>query len=118
MALEINASHPQMTYYLLFSVLIFGVVQMIEAWREKGLPLFFKKVGSLGNLVYIQIFLVCQIMLKKIRGHFGHRVSLFDPLIKSRFNFRKSRTKNQNSALIFTHIYCFVNWNGAKKHRY
>ena len=29
MALEINASHPQMTYYLLFAVLIFGIVQLI-----------------------------------------------------------------------------------------
>jgi hypothetical protein len=55
MALEINASHPQMTYYLLFSVLIFGVVQMIEAWREKGLPLFIKKVGILLGAVILSV---------------------------------------------------------------
>ena len=55
MALEINASHPQMTYYLLFSVLIFGLVHMIESWREKTLPVFFKKVGILAGAVILSI---------------------------------------------------------------
>lgn len=40
MALEINASHPQMTYYLLFCVLILGVVYMVDAYRDKRLPDF------------------------------------------------------------------------------
>ncbi len=55
MALEINASHPQMTYYLMFMVLIFGGVHLIDAWREKSLPLFFKKVGILLGAVILSI---------------------------------------------------------------
>ena len=55
MALEINASHPQMTYYLLFSVLIFGVVHLIEAWRDKGLPDFMKKVAILTGAVVLAV---------------------------------------------------------------
>ena len=35
MSLEISASHVQMTYYLLFLVLIFGVVQLIESFKNK-----------------------------------------------------------------------------------
>ncbi|RUA12161.1 MAG: hypothetical protein DSY82_01935 [Flavobacteriia bacterium] len=47
MALEINASHPQMTYYLLFMVLIMGLVFLIQAIQEKELPVFFKSVALL-----------------------------------------------------------------------
>ena len=35
MALEINASHPQMTYYLLFSLLILGIVFLVDTLKEK-----------------------------------------------------------------------------------
>lgn len=55
MALEINASHPQMTYYLLFSVLIFGLVHLIDAFRDKQLPDFLKKVGILAAAVVLAI---------------------------------------------------------------
>ncbi len=47
MALEINASHPQMTYYLLFMILIFGIVYLINAFQNNELPVYFKKVGIL-----------------------------------------------------------------------
>ncbi|SEC89839.1 membrane protein YfhO [Tenacibaculum sp. MAR_2009_124] len=43
MALEIAANHPQMTYYLGFSLLIFGIVELIESYKNKELPLFVKK---------------------------------------------------------------------------
>ena len=33
-ALEIKANHPQMTYYLLFAILILGVVELIEAIQK------------------------------------------------------------------------------------
>ena len=55
MALEINASHPQMTYYLLFSVLIFGLVFLIQAAKDKELPDFAKKIGLLFVAVILAV---------------------------------------------------------------
>jgi len=55
MALEINASHPQMTYYLLFSVLIFGLVFLIQAIKDKELPDFAKQIGLLLVAVILAI---------------------------------------------------------------
>jgi hypothetical protein len=55
MALEINASHPQMTYYLLFAVLIFGIVQLIEAIKQKEIPVLVKKVGILLVAVVLSV---------------------------------------------------------------
>ena len=55
MALEIAASHIQMTYYLLFLVLIFGVVELIEAVKNKELPLFFKNIVVLTVAVVLAI---------------------------------------------------------------
>ena len=55
MALEINASHPQMTYYLLFSVLIFGIVHLIQAIKDKELPDFSKQVGLLLAAVILAV---------------------------------------------------------------
>jgi len=39
-ALEIKANHPQMTYYLLFSILILGVVELIEAIQKNKIKQF------------------------------------------------------------------------------
>ncbi len=47
MALEVHANHPQMTYYLGFSMLILGIVELIEAYKTKKLPLFAKQAGML-----------------------------------------------------------------------
>ncbi len=55
MALEIQASHPQMTYYLLFSVLIFGLVYLVQAAREKQWRVFFARVGILTAAVLLAI---------------------------------------------------------------
>ena len=55
MALEINASHPQMTYYLLFSVLIFGIVYLIQAMKDKEVPDFAKQVGLLIAAVILAV---------------------------------------------------------------
>ena len=46
LALEINTSHPQMTYYLMFALLILGAVFLIDEIQKKS-PLkdFFKAVG-------------------------------------------------------------------------
>lgn len=55
MALEINTSHPQMTYYLLFMILIFGIVYLIDAFKNKNLPNYFKKVGVLLVAVFLAV---------------------------------------------------------------
>jgi len=55
MAFEVNASHPQMTYYLLFMVLILGVIYLIDAVKEKTIPDFFKGAGVLLVAVILAI---------------------------------------------------------------
>ena len=55
MALEINASHPQMTYYLMFMILIFGLVYLLDAIKNKELPLFLKNIGILIVAVILSI---------------------------------------------------------------
>ena len=39
-ALEIKANHPQMTYYLLFAILILGVVELIDAIQKNKIKQF------------------------------------------------------------------------------
>ncbi len=46
-ALEINAKHYQMTYYLGLALLIFGIIYFIDAWKNKDLPKFLKETGLL-----------------------------------------------------------------------
>jgi hypothetical protein len=55
MALEVNAGHPQMTYYLLFTVLILGIVYSIDALKEKQLPAFFKSIAVLIVAVILAV---------------------------------------------------------------
>lgn len=55
MALEISASHIQMTYYLMFLVLIFGIVQLIESFKNKEIPHFLKSVGILVAAVILSV---------------------------------------------------------------
>ncbi|WP_233883449.1 YfhO family protein [Tenacibaculum piscium] len=43
MALEVYTNHPQMTYYLGFCLLILGIVEFIEAFKTKNLPVFVKQ---------------------------------------------------------------------------
>ena len=55
MAFEINAGHPQMSYYLMFMVLILGIVYIIDAFKEKTIPTFVKSVLILMGAVLIAI---------------------------------------------------------------
>jgi len=55
MALEIGANHFQMTYYLLLLVLIIGAVYLIDAFRKKQLPHFFKALGVMLVAVIIAV---------------------------------------------------------------
>lgn len=53
MALQIKANHPQMTYYLLFALLILGLVELIQAIKTKEVPVFAKQAGILIFAVII-----------------------------------------------------------------
>ncbi|MCF6296058.1 MAG: YfhO family protein [Flavobacteriaceae bacterium] len=55
MALELSANHYQMTYYLMLLVLVLGVAYLIDAYKKKILPHFFKSVGILVAAVILSI---------------------------------------------------------------
>jgi Bacterial membrane protein YfhO len=55
MALELSANHYQMTYYLILLVLILGVANLIDAYKKKILPHFFKSIGVLVAAVILSI---------------------------------------------------------------
>ncbi|WP_335967325.1 YfhO family protein [Galbibacter sp. PAP.153] len=55
MALEINANHYQMTYYLFLLVLVMGIVFLIDAFKKKQLPHFFKTIGILAVAVILAV---------------------------------------------------------------
>ena len=42
LALEIQANHPQVTYYALICLLIFGIVEFIYAYKDKSVIKFLK----------------------------------------------------------------------------
>jgi len=48
LGLEIVTNHFQMTYYLMFLVIILGIAYLVDAYRKKVLPHFFKSVGLLS----------------------------------------------------------------------
>ncbi|QSS96994.1 YfhO family protein [Psychroflexus sp. ALD_RP9] len=45
LALELNANHFQMTYYLMLLTLVLGIVYLIDALKNNQLPQFLKSVG-------------------------------------------------------------------------
>ncbi|NNF86338.1 MAG: hypothetical protein HKM26_07275, partial [Winogradskyella sp.] len=47
LGLEITANHYQMTYYLLLLVIVLGLVYLIDAYKNKGIPDFLKSLGLL-----------------------------------------------------------------------
>ncbi len=55
MGLELSANHFQMTYYLLLLVLVIGIVFLIEAFKTKQIPHFFKSVGILSVAVILAL---------------------------------------------------------------
>ncbi|MGJ8550015.1 YfhO family protein [Winogradskyella wichelsiae] len=48
LGLEIVTNHYQMTYYLLLLVLVLGLAYLVDAYKKKELPHFFKSVGLLS----------------------------------------------------------------------
>jgi len=55
MALEINAGHPQMTYYLLFMVILFGIVYLAAAIKQKTIAQFTKNIAILVVAVILGV---------------------------------------------------------------
>ncbi|MCX6305981.1 MAG: YfhO family protein [Bacteroidetes bacterium] len=47
LSLEVKANHPQITYYLAMTAMLFGLFQLIQSIRIKELTPFFKSVGVL-----------------------------------------------------------------------
>ncbi len=48
LTMNVRSNHLQITYYLLLLVLVFGVVELFFAFREKRLPDFFARTALLG----------------------------------------------------------------------
>lgn len=55
LALEIFTGHVQITYYLLFVVIIIGIVYLYQAFRKKQLPKFFKSIGVMAIAAVLAI---------------------------------------------------------------
>ncbi|MCH4823265.1 YfhO family protein [Gramella lutea] len=55
MALEIQANHFQMTYYLLLLVIVLGIAYLVDAYRKKLLPDYFKSIGVMVLAVVLAI---------------------------------------------------------------
>lgn len=55
MALEIYTNHPQMTYYLGFCLLLLGIVELINALKEKVLSKFIKQAALILAAVLLGV---------------------------------------------------------------
>lgn len=55
MAMEIRANHIQMTYYLLFALLILVGIELYHAIKAKTTPAFFKSMGYLTAAVLLAV---------------------------------------------------------------
>jgi hypothetical protein len=55
LALELQANHPQITYYAMMIVLVFGIVEFIFSIRNKTLPRFLKTTAILFIPVLVAI---------------------------------------------------------------
>ncbi|SDB40036.1 membrane protein YfhO [Flavobacteriaceae bacterium MAR_2010_188] len=63
LALEINANHFQMTYYLLLLVIVLGIVYLIDAYKKKEIPHYFKSIGFLVGAAILAVGLNASILL-------------------------------------------------------
>ncbi|OBQ54134.1 YfhO family protein [Tamlana sp. s12] len=57
LGLELVANHFQMTYYLMFLIVILGMAYLIDAYRKQTLPEYFKAIGILVGALVLAIAL-------------------------------------------------------------
>lgn len=55
LALELYSDHPQITYYLLIMVVIYGMVEFFRAVKNKLLPAYFKTVAVLAVAAFVAV---------------------------------------------------------------
>ena len=55
LALELYSDHPQITYYLLIMVVIYGALEFFKALKDKLLPTYFKTVAFLGIAAVVAV---------------------------------------------------------------
>lgn len=55
LALELYSDHPQITYYLMMMVVIYGALELFKAIRAKLIPAYFKTVAILGIAAFIAL---------------------------------------------------------------
>jgi len=55
LAMHLRVNHFQVTYYLLLIVLFYGLMQLIQSYKEKKLPQLFKTVGLLVIAVLLAL---------------------------------------------------------------
>ena len=55
MGLELVANHFQMTYYLLFLVICIGIAYLVDAFRKKMLPHYFKAIAVMSIAVLVAL---------------------------------------------------------------
>ncbi len=55
MGLELVANHFQMTYYLMLLIIVLGIAYLIDAYKKKEMPHFFKSVVILVAAVVLSI---------------------------------------------------------------
>ncbi len=55
MGLELVANHFQMTYYLLFLVVVLGIVYLIDGYKKQVLQHYFKSIGILVGAVILAV---------------------------------------------------------------
>lgn len=55
LSLELYSDHPQITYYLLLMVVIYGAIEFFKALKDKLLPAYFKTVAFLGIAAMIAV---------------------------------------------------------------
>ena len=57
MGLELVANHFQMTYYLMFLVIVLGIAYLVDAYKKQMLTHYFKSIGVLVAAVALSIAL-------------------------------------------------------------